>query len=117
MAHEIPITNLANARVFVRTRLLGHPAETIDVATLLADELLSNAMQHGSGNPTLALEVVGSQLLVRVHDEDPTVDLAPLAVEPFSERGRGLAIVDALATDWGVDPLSHGKAVWFSLNL
>jgi hypothetical protein len=117
MAHEIPITNLANGRDFVRTRLRGHREESVEVATLLTDELLSNAMQHGSGNPTLALEVVGSQLVVRVHDDDPTLDLAPLAIEPLSERGRGLAILSALAMDWGVDPRQCGKVVWFSLNL
>jgi len=48
------------------------------------------------------------------------------AVEPFDERdprnhigpagplagGRGLLLVDALTAQWGVSPLSDGKAVW-----
>jgi hypothetical protein len=29
--------------------------------------------------------------------------------------GRGLAILDRLATRWGVDTLDTGKAVWFEL--
>jgi anti-sigma regulatory factor (Ser/Thr protein kinase) len=117
MGYEVPISNLASAREMVRVRLRGQPIETVEIATLLTDELLANAMQHGAGNPTLALEVVGSQLCVRVRDDDSTVDIVPLAIEPWSERGRGLAIVNALATEWGVDPRPYGKVVWFSLKL
>jgi len=117
MANEIPITNLANARDIVRARLRDQPAEIVEIATLLTSELLSNALEHGSGKPVLALEVDGSQLRIRVRDEGPTVDLAPLAVEPTNERGRGLAIVSALATEWGVERCWDGKVVWLSLNL
>jgi hypothetical protein len=117
MANEIPITNLVNARDLVRDRLRDQPSEIVEIATLLTNELVSNAMEHGSGQPRLAVNLGRSQLHVRVHDEDPTVDLVPLAIEPTSQRGRGLAIVDALATAWGVEPHWDGKAVWFSLNL
>ena len=44
--------------------------------------------------------------------------------EPFRLRtqpadataGRGLAILESLATRWGVDTLDGGKAVWFELT-
>ena len=117
MADEIEVTNLAAARDLVRLHLLDQPAETVEIAALLTSELLSNALQHGAGDPVLTLEVDETQLVVHVHDEDGTVDLAPLVIEPASARGRGLAIVDALATAWGVDPQPVGKAVWFSLAL
>jgi anti-sigma regulatory factor (Ser/Thr protein kinase) len=117
MANEIPITSLANARDIVRATLRDQPVEIIEIATLLTNELVSNALEHGSGEPALDLELDGSQLRVRVRDDDPTVDLAPLALEPANERGRGLAIVSALATEWGVDRSWYGKVVWFSLNL
>jgi hypothetical protein len=31
------------------------------------------------------------------------------------EGGRGLALVDALATRWGVDADGAGKSVWFEV--
>jgi hypothetical protein len=31
------------------------------------------------------------------------------------ESGRGLAIVDALASRWGVDRFEGGKSVWFEV--
>ena len=117
MAYEIPVTNLADARDFVRAHLFDRPAESVEIATLLTDELLANAMEHGGGTPRLAVEVAGSQLVVRVRDDDPTVDLAPLPIEPTRVRGRGLAIVNTLATAWGVEPHRYGKVVWFELAL
>jgi hypothetical protein len=32
------------------------------------------------------------------------------------EHGRGLAIVGALAADWGTEPTTHGKTVWALLK-
>jgi anti-sigma regulatory factor (Ser/Thr protein kinase) len=117
MANEIPIVNLADARSIVRARLEGRSVETAEIATLLTNELVSNAMQHGAGKPKLSLEIAECQLIVSVYDAGPIVDLVPLPIEPTRERGRGLAIVNALATDWGVDACWDGKVVWFSLDL
>jgi hypothetical protein len=33
------------------------------------------------------------------------------------EGGRGLYLVDQLATRWGARPTNDGKAVWFELPL
>jgi hypothetical protein len=33
------------------------------------------------------------------------------------EHGRGVLLVDALATRWGVDQRAGGKTVWFELDL
>ena len=82
MGKEIRVTDLAYARDVVRASLRDQPSETIDIATMLTNELLANALQHGAGTPVLALEVNPYQLRVYVHDEDPTEDLAPLPIEP-----------------------------------
>jgi hypothetical protein len=34
----------------------------------------------------------------------------------LAASGRGLQIVDHLATDWGVERVPHGKRVWFELS-
>lgn len=118
MPNEIPVTNLAVAREIVRRRLRGQPDERIEVAALLVSELVANALEHGTGIPTLALDISGPELRGYVHDDDDaTHDVVPLSVARTSERGRGLAMVDALSTRWGVEPRRNGKAVWFSLDL
>jgi hypothetical protein len=33
------------------------------------------------------------------------------------EHGRGLLLVDSLASAWGVDASPPGKAVWFQLDV
>ena len=43
----------------------------------------------------------------------------PIILRPDTRdtEGRGLLLVDTLATAWGVEPREHGKAVWFELDL
>jgi anti-sigma regulatory factor (Ser/Thr protein kinase) len=115
--NEIPIASQRDAREIVRARLGERPAEIVETAVLLTDELVSNAIEHGAGRPRLVVEIDESQLHVEVHDDNPRVDLAPAVVEPLSPRGRGLAIVNGLAASWGVSPHGTGKAVWFCLDL
>ncbi len=117
MANDIPITNLADTREIIRARLRDHPPEAVEIVTLLVTELVANALEHGAGKPTLSLQIERTSLRGSVNDEDPTRDLSPLPNDARRERGRGLAIVDALATQWGVEPLRNGKSVWFSVDL
>jgi anti-sigma regulatory factor (Ser/Thr protein kinase) len=93
------------------------PIGIVEVAELLVSELVTNAIVHGSGDSTLLLDIRDDHVHVEVHDSDTTLDLEPLPIEPSRERGRGLAIVDALASSWGVQPRRDGKATWFDLDL
>jgi anti-sigma regulatory factor (Ser/Thr protein kinase) len=97
--------------------LSGVDPEAIEAAELLTSELVTNAIVHGSGDPILNVSVGGSRLRIEVHDSDPTIDLTPQRFDVPSARGRGLALVDALSSSWGVEPRSGGKAVWFDLDL
>src|SRR3712207_4756454 len=105
------------ARAFL-SRLLdgwGVPDDVINDASLLATELLSNAVKHGSGLVTLRVEVEGGVVHVGVHDDaagQPVVEDS----DPTSLGGRGLFIVDCVADDWGSDPDDRGKTVWFRLR-
>jgi hypothetical protein len=38
-----------------------------------------------------------------------------LAQDPERDTGRGLFIVDAMASSWGTTPHTEGKSVWFRL--
>jgi hypothetical protein len=56
----------------------------------------------------------GKTVTVEVLDESSSVPvLATSRNDPRS--GRGLVIVDALASRWGYRPSQSGKSVWFTL--
>ena len=80
----------------------------------------SNAIRHGRPAVTLAIQLEPSALTIVVTDTGPErPPLVPRTPHPDSPTGRGLVIVDELATRWGVTPQpgSPGKAVWFILDL
>jgi len=86
-----------------------------EVAALLTSELVTNAIRHEAGeNVTLVLTLSGGYLGVDVHDTSPCV---PVQVDgpADAETGRGLMLVDSLATDWGFYWTPTGKAVYFTL--
>ena len=105
------------ARAFL-SRLLdgwGVPEEVIDDASLLATELLSNAVKHGTGLVTLRVEVENGVIQVLVHDDAAGLPVVENA-DATSLGGRGLFIVECVADDWGSDPDDRGKTVWFQLK-
>jgi hypothetical protein len=81
-------------------------AEDVVVA---AGELIANAIEHGGGVAGLHVEGRPGDVRVEVYDHRPGLS----AVAAHSEdRGRGLAMVDTLAEDWGWMPVADGKVVW-----
>ena len=105
------------ARAFV-SELLGQwdLDGPVPAAELLVSELVANAVQHVPGPCALELTCHADVLRVAVSDSGPGMpDLRVMT--PSSERGRGLHIVSAFATTWGVDQLPGGrKLVWAELD-
>ena len=64
-------------------------------AVLITDELVTNAVRHGSGETvTVGLHHHGTRVRITVSD----ADRSPVALPPNpTDGGRGLHIVDALA--------------------
>jgi anti-sigma regulatory factor (Ser/Thr protein kinase) len=125
MRTELPadLTSARQARSAVRQALAGWGMNHLTGdAELLASELVANAAEHGDGKPiSLALRrhaEPGEQpdLTCEVTDTSPAM---PQRTEPGpdTERGRGLAIVDALAQSSGVRASHTGKTTWFTLAL
>ncbi|MEO6205564.1 MAG: ATP-binding protein, partial [Mycobacteriales bacterium] len=50
-----------------------------------------------------------AELGIAADDRDPRLDIGPAG---SIAGGRGLLLVAAVAAEWGVSPLSDGKAVW-----
>ena len=105
------------ARRFVVDTLQRLQYDTMtDVAELLVSELVTNALLHAGSEVRVRVEADGSRIRVEVQDGSP-VNVRKRAVSPESTTGRGLALVDALATRWGSDAVTdRGKAVWFELE-
>ncbi|HEY5271624.1 MAG TPA: ATP-binding protein [Acidimicrobiales bacterium] len=73
---------------------------------------MTNAITHGLGTVSLTIEAGDDEVHIEVFDEDGTsLALRPLSVDTSSASGRGLMIVDNLATTWGVDVRGEGKTV------
>lgn len=107
----------ADARRFVSDVLDGHAA--VESAKLVISELVTNAVLHGGQDAGRVTVIV---------ERDPEDDRVKLEVsqskhsgflyldqEPghLGPTGRGLMIVDALATEWGVD--GDTGSVWVVL--
>lgn len=107
----------ARAREHVREFCAGLPGDVQATVQLLASELVTNAIQHGLGPIELRLSSGDRSLRVEVSDESPVrprLGRQP----PDRTRGRGLMVVEAFATSWGVSPApgSTGKSVWFTVR-
>lgn len=111
------LTAPAEARRLVRTAIESWdvPADPY-VAALLTSELVTNAIMHTAGTVRLFVACTRDHLRVYVHD---TSRARPVALDPPAEAefGRGLALVDTLATDWGSYRTPDGKAVYFTIAL
>lgn len=107
------------ARTELDGRLPELDGDTVDDVMLIVSELINNAVQHGE--PAIELHVQWQPLAVDVSvlDHGPTLPSTRVqAADVTATSGRGLAIIDSLAQEWGVVPLpdGRGKTVWATLR-
>jgi anti-sigma regulatory factor (Ser/Thr protein kinase) len=86
-------------------------AGAADDVLLIADELATNAVLHARSPFVVRLKVDGVHLRLEVEDDSQQ---APQLGDSdgSSTSGRGLVLVDALATRWGWEGRRQGKLVW-----
>lgn len=89
--------------------------DTRQVLELLTSEVVANAVLHGGGALTLAVGRAPGHVVVAVSDGSPQPPTVR-AVELEATGGRGVALVDVLAQEWGWEPCPPGKRVWFRLT-
>ncbi|MFI5619476.1 ATP-binding protein [Streptomyces sp. NPDC051567] len=106
------------ARRFAVRRLEGWGvavrSEDSDAVVVIVAELVANAVTHGRvQGRDFELRMVLDEGGVRVEVTDARREAVPrIGVRTLEENGRGLLLVDALSSGWGVSDRVIGKTVW-----
>jgi anti-sigma regulatory factor (Ser/Thr protein kinase) len=114
-AESVPETR---HRVEALLRAWNRPPETVDAAMLLVTELVTNAVQHtDTADIICTVSLHADALTLSVTDTGTVTPTAPVPAQRDSleESGRGLALVTALATDWGTRLTAGSREVWARL--
>ena len=105
---------LADLRRWARSWLDQHPTDGVDpdVVVLSMTELVTNSIKHASGPVEVRLDGDSDNLVLIVSDGSQQLPRRPYtSVE--TETGRGIQILESLATRWGVQSEPRGgKTVW-----
>jgi anti-sigma regulatory factor (Ser/Thr protein kinase) len=85
----------------------------LELAELIATELVANAVRHAGGTSVLCISADRATVTLSVTDESAE---PPVRCTPDDGGGRGLLLVEALSTSWGYDEHpGDGKSVWARL--
>jgi serine/threonine-protein kinase RsbW len=85
-----------------------------DDALVLLTEVVANGVSHAGSAMRVQLSLTRELLRAEVSDDNP---LAPQRRVPDESGGRGVLLLDAFASQWGVTPHpGDGKTVWFELS-
>ncbi|MBV2357450.1 ATP-binding protein [Streptomyces sp. J2-1] len=98
----------------------GLTDELADAVTLLANELVTNAVTHcriTHAQVRVTLTLDAPALVLEVADPDRDRLPEPHDSGPEEEGGRGLALVAALSDDWGHRKDPYTKSVWAKFSL
>lgn len=107
----------ARGRRFVRKVLVAIALpDVVDTAVLLANELITNAILHGRSEVELTVDITRAGVKVSAADMNSRLPVMQ-STDEHALDGRGIAIVNLLASSWGVTATEGGKIVWFCLDL
>jgi anti-sigma regulatory factor (Ser/Thr protein kinase) len=111
-------SSVGEARLFVRDALseTDAPEDVVDSAVLLVSELATNVTLHARTDVRVTVRFEDEYLWAEVKDWNSRLPQACLPPEDAT-TGRGLQLVEAIASSWGVERDSDGKVVWFQLRV
>lgn len=113
------LASVPRARWFTRDRLdQWDCGVSIPDTLVVVSELVANAVTHTDSGCLLRLSRGTSAVRVEVLD-DGSGTPEPQPPSASRESGRGLHLIDALTTAWGIEmvPRDGGKVVWAELPL
>jgi anti-sigma regulatory factor (Ser/Thr protein kinase) len=110
-------SSATRARRLVREQLASICApDALDVVALLVTELVTNAILHARTPLQLQIETRPGHVRLCVGDtSDRQPEVRTYATDAVT--GRGLALVETLASSWGVNSTPTGKVVWCEIPL
>ncbi|MFF0386896.1 ATP-binding protein [Streptomyces sp. NPDC004286] len=108
----------ADTRHVIRTVLARWGLEHFtDDSTLVATELVANAARHAHGPVIRVTLTLMRDTGVRVAVTDESTQLPVMrSADELAESGRGLHLIEAASTRWGVLPFAWGKQVWAEVS-
>lgn len=106
----------AVARAFVADRLGAWGVDQgVDEALLVVSELVSNAVVHA--RTAVGVRVLYDGVTVRLEVRDENSRLPALAPCPLdATSGRGLTLIGALSSNWGIEHFGDGKVIWAEIR-
>jgi anti-sigma regulatory factor (Ser/Thr protein kinase) len=92
------------------------PEPVVEVAALVTSELVANAVNHAPPPGYLQVRADSEQVRIEVSDSGAQ---EPRMVRPGAAAagGRGLLLIDRLASRWGWEVRPPGKIVWCEVSL
>lgn len=115
LAPDPAAVQLARAFVAARCEEHGIDGDACDSAVLMVSETVTNAFVHGRSEARITVLVDEATLRVEVAD-DNSRHPQPVQRDDDALDGRGIVIVDLLASRWGVEDDPYGKTVWFEVG-
>ncbi|GAA0487746.1 hypothetical protein Ade02nite_11930 [Paractinoplanes deccanensis] len=111
--------DLAPLRDFVRLHAtaLGLPGSRADLLTLAVSELATNTLQHTDSGGVVRLWAEDGHVVCDVIDSGPMRTLGRAMPAADAPRGRGLAIVERICDQVGVEESPEGTRVRLALAL
>ena len=108
---SVAIARHAVGRLLASAPLI--PTERVEDVLLLVSEVVTNAVMHARTTVRVTALAAAGRVLVAVTDDDP--QHAPCTAErgTMATSGRGLRLVELLASSWGVEVGETSKVVWF----
>lgn len=84
-------------------------------ATMLVSELVANAVLHTGTSVEVVISPEPERVRIEVHDGSQQLPIRK-HYSKMSGTGRGLLLVERMASEWGSDRTADGKVVWFELD-
>jgi anti-sigma regulatory factor (Ser/Thr protein kinase) len=108
------------ARQAVKDTLSDRSKETVETASLLVSELVTNSLRHGNAilNASVVLRIAQHDHVIRIEvvDWGRGFDYSRRS-EPLDHAGGwGLYLVEQLSSRWGIEK-GTPNVVWFELNV
>ncbi len=113
---EADVSTVPLAREFVRRWLQERGADHVfDEASLIVTELATNAVLHADSPYEVRLSRTNGVVRIEVVDGDAGTP-EPQPFSAVAETGRGIVIVSAISSSWGIEAQPQGKITWAELR-